>query len=59
MATLLGGDRWNEEMTSLNDDWYAYQIEQERMNNPLDDDYIPEKYRDFDEQDMMWNRREE
>ena len=45
MATLLGGDRWNDEMTPLDDDWYAWQMEQERQENPLDDDYVPEKYR--------------
>jgi hypothetical protein len=46
MATLLGGSRWNDEMTPLNDDWYFYQTEQERKEDPLDDDYVPEKYRE-------------
>ena len=59
MATLLGGSRWDDEITPLDDDWYAYKTEQERKDNPLDDDYIPEKYRDLDEQDMMWNRRDD
>ena len=45
MATLLGGSRYEEEMTALNDDWYAWTLEQERKENPLDDDYVPEKYR--------------
>lgn len=45
MATLLGGDRWNDEITPLDDDWYAYKTEQERKEDPLDDDYVPEKYR--------------
>lgn len=44
MATLLGGSRWDDEVTPLDDDWYFYKTEQERENNPLDDDYIPEKY---------------
>ena len=48
MATLLGGNRWEEEMTPLNDDWYAYKTEQERMDNPLDDDYVREEYRSDD-----------
>ena len=46
MATLLGGSRWGDEMTPLNDDWYAYKTEQERRENPLDMDYVPEKYRE-------------
>lgn len=46
MATLLGGSRWNDEITPLDDDWFAYQTEQERKEDPLDDDYIPEKYRE-------------
>ena len=24
MATLLGGSRWDDEMTPLDDDWYTY-----------------------------------
>ena len=48
MSTLLGGNRWEEEMTPLNDDWYAYKTEQERMDNPLDDDYVREEYRSDD-----------
>lgn len=59
MATLLGGSRWQDEVTPLDDDWYFYKTEQERKDNPLDDDYIPEKHRDLDEQDMMWNRRDD
>ncbi len=46
MATLLGGERWQEEMTPLHDDWYAWKSEQERKENPLDDDYVREEYRD-------------
>ena len=45
MATLLGGSRWDDEMTPLDDDWYAYKTEKERAENPLDDDYVPEKYK--------------
>ncbi len=45
MATLLGGDRWDDEINPLDDDWYAYKTEQQRKEDPLDDDYIPEKYR--------------
>ena len=48
MATLVGGSRWEEEVTPLNDDWYAYKTEQERMENPLDDDYVREEYRSDD-----------
>jgi hypothetical protein len=44
MATLLGGSRWDDEMSPLDDDWYSYKTEQERMENPLDDDYVREKY---------------
>lgn len=47
MATLLGGDRWDKEITPLDDDWYAYKTEQERKEDPLDDDYIPENYREI------------
>ena len=25
--------------------WYAYKTEQERKEDPLDDDYVPEEYR--------------
>lgn len=46
MATLLGGSRWDDEPTPLDDDWYFYKTEEARKNNPLDDDYIPEKYRE-------------
>lgn len=46
MATLLGGSRWDDEITPLDDDWYAYKIEQEAKENPLDIDYVPEKHRD-------------
>lgn len=49
MATLLGGDRWRHEITPLDDDWYAYKTEQERAEDPLDDDYVKEEYRDADE----------
>ena len=45
MATLLGGSRWDDEITPLDDDWYFYKTEEARKNNPLDDDYVPEKYR--------------
>lgn len=45
MSTLLGGSRWDDEMSPLDDDWYSYKIEQERMENPLDDDYVREEYR--------------
>lgn len=51
MATLLGGDRWEDEPTPLDDDWYFYKTEKERRENPLDDDYIPEKYRKAGELD--------
>ena len=53
MATLLGGSRWDDEMTPLDDDWYSYKTEQERKENPLDMDYIPEKYRDDDTLDKI------
>lgn len=46
MAMLLGGSRWDEEMTPLDDDWYAYKEEQRRKEDPLDVDYVPEKRRD-------------
>jgi hypothetical protein len=50
MATLLGGSRWDDETTPLDDDWYFYKTEKERKENPLNDDYVPEKYRvDCDE----------
>jgi hypothetical protein len=46
MATLLGGSRWDDEITPLDDDWEAWKVEQDNVyNNPLSDDYIPEKYR--------------
>lgn len=45
MATLLGGSRWEEEITPLDDDWYSFKTEQERIENPLDMDYVPEKFR--------------
>ena len=51
MATLLGGDRWNDEPTPLDDDWYCYKTEKKRQENPLDDDYIPEKHRKAGELD--------
>ena len=47
MGTLLGGSRWDNEMTPLDDDWYAYKQEQEAKENPLDWDYIPEKHREM------------
>lgn len=47
MATLLGGSRWDDEITPLDDDWYAYKQEQKAKENPLDVDYIPEKYREM------------
>lgn len=43
MATLLGGSRWDDEMTPLDDDWA------EEENNPLDDDYVREEYRSEEE----------
>ena len=46
MGTLLGGSRWDDEVTPLDDDWYAYKTEQERKENPLDMDYVPEKHRE-------------
>lgn len=46
MGTLLGGDRWNDEMSPLNDDWYSWKTEQKRKENPLDMDYVPEKHRE-------------
>lgn len=46
MATLLGGSRWDDEITPLDDDWYYYKTEKERKENPLDIDYVPEKYRE-------------
>ena len=46
MATLLGGSRWDDEPTPLDDDWYWYKNEKERKENPLDMDYVPEKYRE-------------
>ena len=49
MATLLGGSRYDDEMTPLNDDWYAYKAEQKRKENPADDDYVKEEYRDIEE----------
>lgn len=49
MATLLGGDRWNDKPTPLDDDWYCYKTEKKRQENPLDDDYIPEKHRKVSE----------
>lgn len=42
---FIGGDRWNDEPTPLDDDWYFYKTEKKRRENPLDDDYIPEKRR--------------
>lgn len=49
MATLLGGNRWDDEMTPLDDDWYSWKTEQERTEDPLDDDYVKEEYRDMEE----------
>ena len=46
MSITLGGSRWDDEMSPLDDDWYSYKIEQERMENPLDDDYVREEYRE-------------
>lgn len=48
MAMLLGGSRWDDEITPLDDDWEAYKAEQKRKEDPLDWDYVPEKYRDED-----------
>lgn len=49
MATLLGGSRWEDEPTPLDDDWYFYKTEKKRKENPLDDDYVPEKRREAGE----------
>jgi hypothetical protein len=49
MATLLGGSRWDDEMTPLDDDYYAYKMQQESMEDPLDWDYVPEKHKDEEE----------
>ena len=49
MATLLGGDRYYDEMSPLDDDWYAWKTEQERIKNPLSDDYVREEYRKLTE----------
>lgn len=49
MTTLLGGSRYDDEMTPLDDDWYAYKIEQTRKENPFDDDYVKEEYIDIEE----------
>ena len=48
MATLLGGGRWDDDITPLDDDWYAYKTMQEQKENPLDVDYVPEKHRTED-----------
>lgn len=46
MATLLGGSRWDDEMTPLDDDWYAYKTEKELEDDPIHNwDYVKEKYR--------------
>jgi hypothetical protein len=45
VATLLGGSRWDDEMSPLDDDWYAYKLEQEAKNNPLNIDYVKESHR--------------
>lgn len=45
MGTLLGGSRWDDKPTPLDDDWYYYKTEEARKNNPLDDDYVLEKHR--------------
>lgn len=49
MATLLGGSRWDDEPTPLDDDRYYYKTEKKRKENPLDDDYVPEKHREAGE----------
>lgn len=47
MATLLGGERWNDEITPLDDDWYAYKTEQELKDDPINNwDYVKESHRD-------------
>lgn len=46
MATLLGGSRWNNEPTPLDDDWSARKQEEDRAEDPLDDDYVSEEYRE-------------
>ena len=46
MATLLGGSRWDDEVTPLDDDWYAYKTEKELEDDPIRNwDYVKEKYR--------------
>lgn len=35
MGTLLGGSRWDDELTPLDDDWYAYKTEQELKDDPI------------------------
>lgn len=49
MATTLGGNRWDDETTPLDDDWYAFKTEQERSEDPTDMDYVREGYRDEEE----------
>ena len=44
MATLLGGDRW-EQISIFDDDYMTEEQIDEKYNNPLDDDYIPEEKR--------------
>ena len=46
MATLLGGSRWDDEVTPLDDDWYTYKTEKELEDDPVRNwDYVKEKYR--------------
>lgn len=42
MPITLGGSRWNEQ------DLFEDDISEENALTPLDDDYIPEEYRDSD-----------
>lgn len=45
MAITLGGNRWNE--ASVYDDGHIPSEDEEL--SPLDDDYIPGEYRDYDD----------
>lgn len=43
MSTVI--KKWKDLTGLENEDWYYYKIEEARKNNPLDDDYVCEKYR--------------
>lgn len=45
MPTTLGGKRWNE-ASVFDEDCFS---EEDAELSPLDDDYIPEEYRDEDD----------